>query len=329
MVEYDYLKSRVRSYAAAHGLTYQQAQQRLRDDTTIYKVRATGQPPVEYVISTEMAAFLSGEGLHGMGPSDRESLNSQLIQLPPVYECGTCGEPGDAHDDATTIRAVIAAYEPDLNPVTWVQDLSRHHARCAPPRLVWKQLIALTSGAQRVCVTGGTHRDIEAACDLTLRPLVMATMFDDQLRSAEPVLLVTAEVVDDHGLGTVYWLNQLEHQWWRPDGFADHPSRGYAANWSIRVEEAGRDGIASPWIAIRYGTDHAGDPLPLCAAALDIPAPWLGLLRGRKELLVLVGPITVAGEAESIPPDLTPRQIGAMLKHGSLVAADAPLIKVA
>ncbi|GAT68981.1 hypothetical protein PS9374_04646 [Planomonospora sphaerica] len=326
MVKHQNSKDRARAYAAAHQVTYQQAQQHLRGDVRTHEVRrAFNEPAIRYVVSAETAAFLAGEGMHGIGPSEPGSLNRHLTDLLPTYACGTCGAPGDAYADTTALHVLVAAYEPDLSPITEVLNLSRHHARCAPPQLRWKHVAYLTAGAQQVLVPAGRHHEPAAECTLTLHPLILANPFDTT-GLAEPVLLIAASVLQDHGRGTPYWLNQMEHKWWRPDGFTDHPVRGFAADWTIRIEDGTRS-QDSQWIAVRYGTDHAGDPVGLCAAALELPQPWLDLVRDRQELLVLVGPITVAGQADSLPPDLAPRQIAAMIADGSLIAADAAILK--
>ncbi|MEV4177780.1 hypothetical protein [Nonomuraea sp. NPDC049709] len=63
--------------------------------------------------------------------------------------------------------------------------------------------------------------------------------------------------------------------------------------------------------------------------AVEFPRGWLQLAGDRQEILLLVGPITVAGEAESLPADLPPRRICRMLEYGSLIAADAVVVAVA
>ncbi|MDF5753685.1 hypothetical protein [Spongiactinospora sp. TRM90649] len=274
------------------------------------RVEREGGRVLRYDITGEMARFVQDE--HG-GDS------GLLTRLDPAYTCPVCAAPGDARADTTGLRLQVAPYDPDLTPAATLIGVTRHHARCRPSDMVHVDVTAVPREPAVLVLPAAPTPEAEGRFALSARAVLAP--------GGVPALLLLAEVVEDFGTGPTPWLWNLELTVWRPAGFAA-PSlaRKTAPGWSARIVRGGPEDRTPGWAAIRTREPEYGrTPDHLFLGVVDIPGEWAEAARDRATLLLLAGPVVVAGDAPRIPREIGPDTPSDLLRDGHLLAAYTPL----
>lgn len=288
---------------------------------------------LRYVLSDDVEAFMGGQGWRGVSLGQVEDMRSWLANREPAYECDSCGGDGDARREDTTLQLIVAAYDPDLSPVTAMLGSRRYHARCQPSKVVWAHQVDIPQGPRVVALPSSARPEIEAEITLTVQPVVVPGLFDFELEElddpqvTEPALLITAAVTDDRGQGAGPWLTELELAVWRPAGFDALLANAQAEpGWSVRVVQSDSSDLTPPWVAVRMSDPEEGrEPHHLYLGGLDLPEAWLQAVRGQDQLLLLVGPLQSNGAAPQIPEKVEAGQLVQCLEEGVLLAAYTPV----
>ncbi|WP_336214307.1 hypothetical protein [Nonomuraea sp. LPB2021202275-12-8] len=289
---------------------------------------------LRYVLSDDVQAYMRGEGWRGLPLDQVEDMRAWLANRTPTYECEWCGEDGDARTEDTSMQLVVAAYDPDLSPVTGQIASKRHHARCQPSKLVQAQPVDIPRGPRAVALPASARPEVEAEIAISVQPVWVPEVLDfepkdpdDPHSGTEPALLVTVAVTDDRGQGEGSWLTELELSVWRPARFNDLMANAQAGpGWSVRVVEGYPSSLAPQWVAVRMTPPEEGrEPHHLYVGALDAPEAWSQALRGRERLLLLAGPLQMGGAAPEIPEKVDPDQLAELLEEDAVLAAYVPL----
>jgi hypothetical protein len=120
--------------------------------------------------------------------------------------------------------------------------------------------------------------------EITARPL----LYQDPEIPA--VLLLTAEVTEDHGQGAAPWLNEMAF-FSEANGFG-HPhslaiSQDAPPEWTLRIATDYPSGLAPRWLALRAGPLKLGkQPDHFFLGALDLPERWVSKARAERNVLV-------------------------------------------
>jgi hypothetical protein len=107
------------------------------------------------------------------------------------------------------------------------------------------------------------------------------------------VVLTTAQVVDDHGVGAAPWLIEL-HLNLSSQGLG-HPDLepDDASGWSVRIATDYPSIRASEWIAVRTPHGTPANPHHLLLAAMDLPPDWVAAARSTGQVTVVLGPCSI------------------------------------
>lgn len=288
---------------------------------------------LKYVLSDDVQAFMRGEGWRGVTLDDVEDLRSWLANRNPVYLCEWCSEDGDARREDTSLHLIVSAYDPDLSPVTGMIASKRYHARCQPSKLVSITRVDIPRGPRLAALPSHVLPEVEAEIAIRVQPVIVPAPFDFELEDlddpqvTEPALLITAEVTDDRGQGAGPWLTELEHAVWRPAGFDELMATAHTEpGWSVRVVDGHPSGVSPQWVAIRMSDPEEGsEPNHLYLGGVDLPGEWSQAVRGQEKLLLLAGPLQIAGEAPEIPLKVDAAELVELLEEGVVLAAYAPV----
>ncbi|GIF75654.1 hypothetical protein [Asanoa siamensis] len=201
-------KNAARALAAEAGISYTEA---LRRVSVTGEVR---QPRHRWILTDDVRAWFAGQGWRGVRYPDLFAWLDNDVST--AYDCDWCGESGDARTGDSSISLVIAAYDPDLSPVTAHLATYKYHAACKPSSVAWAHQVDIPAGPQRVALPASAAPEMVSTIELDGRPLVYA---DDEEQVA--VLLLTAAVVDDLRQGAAPWLTELrmflrQHGFGRP-----------------------------------------------------------------------------------------------------------------
>ncbi|MGW4639633.1 hypothetical protein ACWEN6_13950 [Sphaerisporangium sp. NPDC004334] len=319
------LQRAARRRQAQTGESYQDALAALRADWQRF-----GQ--LRYVLSDDVTRFFRGVGWRGISVDNMRDHRSVLANWAPVYECGTCGDDGDVRAEDTSLQLHVASYDPDLSPVTALLASERHHARCAPSRVVWAVQIDIPHGPNKMALPASARPEVEAELAITARP-VMLRYHDPELPPA-PAFLVSAEVTEDHGVGAGPWLSELALALWMPAGFEDVMvfefdelmiTASADPGWSVRVVQGYPSALTPQWAAVRMTEPTEGEePHHLFLGPVDVPAEWAAAAAGRDEILLLVGPDRGDLEVPKVPTHPTDDELRDLVEAGVLSGAFVP-----
>ncbi|MFI5736070.1 hypothetical protein ACIA49_38510 [Kribbella sp. NPDC051587] len=273
-------KNAARALAAASGISYTAALRQVAKDDT------DRQPRLRWVLTDDVRAWFAGEGWIGVQYPDLYAWLDDEVQ--PTYDCDWCGQPGDARSVDSSIVLTIAAFDPDLSPVTGHLTTRKYHAACKASGIRWATPSPLTipAGPQLIGLPSSAQPDQVAELDLDARPVIYS---GDPEHDGRAVLLLTARVIDDLGQGTAPWLTEFElflrqHGFGHPGSFIDTR----ADEWSLRIEA-----LHQPqWIALRTATADDGSVRGLLLRALELPDAWVEQARHDQEVTVVAGPCT-------------------------------------
>ncbi|MEV4806841.1 hypothetical protein AB0K18_43175 [Nonomuraea sp. NPDC049421] len=287
---------------------------------------------LRYTLSDDVTAFMRGEGWRGITLDDVEDMRTWLAHRKPTYECDWCDGDGDVRREDTSLQLIVAAYDPDLSPVTAMLGSRRYHARCRPSKVTWADKVDIPRGPRAAALPASARPEIEAEIAVTAQAVWVPALLDFEPQDApyaasEPALLISVEVADDRGQGAGPWLTELELALWRPSGFDEIMANKTAeSGWSVRVVDGYPSSAAPQWVAVRMSAPEDGAmPDHLYLGALDIQEEWRMALDGRKRLLVVVGPLQVGGAAPEIPGQPDADQLAELLEEGVLLAAYMPV----
>lgn len=301
-------KQAARELAGRTGMTYTEALRHV-SDTGVQRI-----PRYRWVLTDGVRRFFAGDGWRNV---QIENLYDWLDGLDPIYECDWCGEPGDAREVDSSIRLVVAAHNPDLSPVTGILFSSTHHATCTPSMISWAAPVDVPRGPHRIALPSSVKPEIVGEFAITAAAVVCA---DDEDSDAEPyaALVLTSQVLEDHGQGAVPWLNELGLAL-TANGFG-HPDSlitNYENDWALRIATDYPSSLAPPWIALRTGpAEDATAPPHFYLGALDLPANWIELARHHGQVLLRVGPFPQAGELVELPGQLDAADLDALVDDG-------------
>ncbi|MFI6603732.1 hypothetical protein ACIBHX_46515 [Nonomuraea sp. NPDC050536] len=283
---------------------------------------------LRYVLSDEVQAFMRGQGWRGVSLDDVEDMRSWLANRTPTYVCEWCGDDGDARQEQTTLQIIATGYDPDLSPLTRMVGSKRNHARCAPSQLSWIYPIDLPRDPVGIRVPASARPEMEGEFAITAHPVLLPAEPDaERPATREPALLIRIEVTQDHGQGAAAWLAELEMQLWEPDGFDDPmEATEVAEGWSVRIVRGWPSTLAPQWLAVRTSEPQDGQqPDHLYLGALDVPDAWVEAVRGRQQLLLLIGPRPMYGAAPVIDEQVSDDQLAEFMEEGVLLAGYVPL----
>lgn len=305
-------KQAARELAGRTGMNYTEALRHVSD------TGAQRTPRWRWVLTDEVSRFFAGEGWRNV---QIENLYDWLDGLDPVYECDWCAEHGDAREVDSSIRLVVAAYDPDLSPVTGILFSYKHHATCKPSMISWAAPVDVPRGPHRIALPASSKPEIVGEFAITATAVVRA---DDEMDgNAEPSaeLVLTIEVVEDHGQGVLPWLTELGLTL-NSDGFG-HPDSlitNHGNDWALRIATDYPSSLAPQWIALRTGP--AGDgtaPTHFYLGALDLPANWIELARHHGQVLLCFGPFPQAGELVELPGQLDAADLDELVDDGVFI----------
>lgn len=262
--------------------------------------------PRLWVMTPEIEALLDGEGQRGVKYDLRTWL---FIERTPTGDCNWCDEPVDARTEPTSIEILMSVFDPDRSQATMMLGSRIYHPACKPSRIAWNMpmLVEETHGIALGAFVDGEDGETTVQDDpageieftVHLR-LHTAYDFDAGQDRPVPVLLLQAEVAEDHGHGPGVWLNML---WWfcrEHDLVPWGAIGGDECQWSVRAVTEDT-GMAKQWLAVRTGMTEDGAAVDhLYLGAADLPADWLAAVEEAGEVYVLVGPVsTHADDADA------------------------------
>ncbi|RJL21052.1 hypothetical protein [Bailinhaonella thermotolerans] len=307
-------KQHTREYATRNGLTYQRAEAQLRArraDPEHDRVR-------RYVLSGEVAAILAGEGLRGV--AQVEPADAWLARRTPRYECDVCHREGDARIEDTTLGLVMAAYDPDISPVTGMISSRRQHAACGGCWVHWAYNVEIPQGPTFLSLPAIAEPDLAAELSVEVHPILLPDGEGEQ----QPALMTTVQVTKDAGAGAAAWLSQLELML-REAGFGTLDDPGEAEGWSVRVVEHYPASYTAQWVAVRATPARDGvAPDHVYLGAWSPSWEWLAAVGRSRHILLIVGPVSVAGEVPDPPDPGNVEALWELDEEGALLAAQVP-----
>lgn len=271
-------KNAARELAARTGMKYTAALRLLGRD-------AQREPLHRWILTDDLRAWFAGQGWRNAYYGD---LYDWLDDLTPSYECDWCGEPGDAREIDSSIKLVIAAYDPDLSPITGHLFTYKYHAACKPSTITFARQIDIPPLPQRIELPASAQPDIAGELELDARPILVSDLGEEPPHA---VLLITAQVVDDHGEGAAPWLNELRLNL-SAHGLGE-PDLDNASGWSVRIATDYPSTQASEWIAVRTPHGTPASPHHLLLAAMDLPPDWVAAARSTGHVTVVLGPCSI------------------------------------
>ncbi|GAA3026833.1 hypothetical protein [Streptosporangium longisporum] len=288
-----------------------------------------------FVLAEDVERFLAGEGLRGVPRDDvvdKELVLSGMRDR-TVYECSTCGDPGDAGVEDITVQLVVTRYDPDLSPATTLLELRFNHARCAPSKVRWVNERDVSRAPAHTTMCLGDESGVQGRFAIAPRPvMVPPDVRLDPRGTPEPALLITVEVTEDHGHGAPAWLSRPERILWLPAGFGERFTEATVRpGWSVRLVQGDHDGLAPDWVAVRVKEPVREDEPPghLYLGVLGIPAAWaeaLSATGARDRILVLVGPRPLRREDPLVAEEFEPGRPGEPLEDGAFLGAFLPFV---
>lgn len=270
-------KNAARELAGRTGMKYTAALRHLARDTQ-------RQPVHRWILTDELRAWFAGNGWRNAYYGD---LYDWVDGLDPSYDCDWCGEPGDARKIASSIKIVTTAYDPDLSPTTVHLATYKYHAACKPSTITFAHQIDIPALPQRIELPASASPDIAGEFELEAQPILTGDLAEE---TPQPLLLVTARVIDDQGEGAAPWLNELRlnlssQGLGNPGREIDEPD-----GWSVRIATDYPSTLSSEWIAVRTPHSTPGDPHHLLLAAMDLPPDWVAAARSTGQVAVVLGP---------------------------------------
>ncbi len=274
-------KNAARELAARTGMKYTAALRLLGRDTQ-------REPVHRWILTDDVRAWFAGKGWRNAYYGD---LYDWLDALTPSYECDWCSEPGDARETDSSIKLVIAAYDPDLSPITGHLFTYKYHATCQPSTITFAHQIDIAPLPQRIELPASAQPDITGEFELDARPILVNDLAEEPPHA---VLLITAQVVDDQGEGAAPWLNEL-HLNLSSQGLG-HPELELDdddAGWSVRIATDYPSARDSEWLAIRTPHSTPANPHHLLLAVMDLPPDWVAAARSTGQVTVVLGPCSI------------------------------------
>ncbi|MFG3423239.1 hypothetical protein [Micromonospora sp. NPDC048063] len=243
-----------------------------------------------YLLTPEIEAVLDGHDLRGV-VFDPDLWTWLYQERTPTGYCDSCDEPIDARREDTNIQLILAAYDPDMNPMTKMLSSKLHHPGCHPSEVIWARPVLLEStDAFYLAVPGYEEKPGEYRW--SVRPVVLwedgAPVGDDQDDeevSAWAAFVLIGQVMETHGEPVRAWQDALT-EYLRSLGFSPVDSISGADGWAIRIATADE----RPWLAVRQPVDANGPRDHLWLGPVEPSARWLELARHRQRVLLVAGP---------------------------------------
>lgn len=279
-------------------------------------------PRARWQLMDEVRDYFHGRGWHGVW---YVGLYDWLDRLATRFDCRACGEPVNAEVEDASVELVVAAYDPDLSPRTTQVTTRTYHAACRASGVNWLTP-PVPRGPYRFLLPANNRPTVEGEFETTLWPLV-------RTGAKEPaaVLVVIANVTDDHGEGPGSWLEELA-SWLRDEGL-DEPflvekeEEFGPQDWALRITPEDPGARTPGWLALRTSPPTTGQRPTYFALTTRALAPeWIAAARARGRVLLYTGPLPQSGKAPILPETITSEDLDELVEDALLLAGWVPLV---